>query len=797
MKGVLYVRLLQQRNTELNLDSAADIASALNITLNTAKLLMLRGAGTIEAAKDFLYPSTDSLNDPYDLKDMDKAVLAVKDQISKGSNICILGDYDADGVTSTTLLYLTLKELGAKVSYYIPSRQNEGYGLTMLAIENIMKLNPDFLITVDCGVTSIEEVKELYDRGVSVVITDHHKCPDILPDCEAVVNPNRKDCTYPFKGLAGVGVAAKLCEALITREYVLNFADLIALGTIADLMPLLSENRVYVKEGLSVINSDDCNKGISKLIEVSGYKGKTLSSKDIAFSIAPRINAGGRMSDNSMSVELLKTDDEDTALRIAKELNVLNTERQKIVSDIQKDVLKKLDAKKDMFDDYAIIEADPAYNHSVIGIVASRLVEKYYRPTIIFEEHNGMLVGSARSIPGVDIHKALASCSDLYERFGGHSQAAGLAMEAKHYEEFIKRINEYLKDTSELENYIPKAVYDLKLDIQDIDETFVNELNMLEPYGIANPRPDFYLNTYINDFRKIGSDKTHLKFSVKEKSKNIDAVAFSYGYIIDKLMKNQNIDIICKTEINEWNGNRKVQLNTSYIDNKTNDKFEQFKRSPWLFYDAMLDNVIYNYNIDTKSTEYSIITADKIHALFNESVWGNIIFCGSAEAADLVKNEILNDFHYYDEFTGYIDSENQMYNAVVYAPLFEKMENFWFKNAIYVDCAPILNISENNYVFNTKESQNIEATRDDLLKCYFEIKKLSNNKAYNSYEQIYEQMSADNETIDIKFMCASIKIFEELKLIKVINNGASIKIQTLKGAKADLQNSVLYKALND
>lgn len=790
------MRLLQQRNTELDFGSASDIASALNISLNTAKLLMLRGASTVKSAKDFLYPSTDSLNDPYDLKDMDKAVLAIKDQISKGSNICILGDYDADGVTSTALLYLTLKELGAKVSYYIPSRQNEGYGLTMLALENVMKLNPDFLITVDCGVTSIEEVKELYDRGVSVVITDHHKCPDILPDCEAVVNPNRQDCAYPFKGLAGVGVAAKLCEALTNKDFVLNFADLIALGTIADLMPLLSENRVYVKEGLSVINSGDCNKGISKLIEVSGHKGKKLSSKDIAFSIAPRINAGGRMSDNSMSVKLLKTADDDTALSIAKELNVLNTERQKIVSDIQKDVLKKLEAKKDMFNDYAVVEADPTYNHSVIGIVASRLVEKYYRPTIIFEEHDGMLVGSARSIEGIDIHKALANCSDLYERFGGHSQAAGLAMKADHYEEFIKRINDYLKETSKPENYIPKVVYDLKLDIKDIDETFVNELNMLEPYGIANPRPDFYLSTYINDFRKIGSVKTHLKFSVKEKNKIIDAVAFSYGYISDKLSKNQNIDMICKTEINEWNGNKKVQLNTSYIDNKANAEFEQFERSPWLFYDAMLDNVIYNYNIDTKTTEYSIITADKIHALFNESVWGNVIFCGSAEAANLVKNEILNDFNYYDEFIGYFDTENQ-YNAVVYAPLFEKMKNFWFKNAVYVDCALIIDISENNYVYNTKESQNIAANRDDLLKCYFEIKKLSNNKAYNSYEQICEQISLDNETLDMKFMCASIKIFEELKLIKIVNNGATIKIQTLKGAKADLNSSILYKALND
>ncbi len=789
-----FMKIIQARKNTETIGVAKEMASSFGISLYAAKLLVLRGVSTLDEAKEFLHTNISSLISPLLLKDMDAAVGVIKTHIENKSTICILGDYDADGVTSTALLYMVLKELGAQVSYYIPSRQTEGYGLTMPALENVMKFKPDLLITVDCGVTSLDEVKELYARGVSVIITDHHKCPELLPECEAVINPNRLDCSYPFKGLAGVGVAAKLSEALTSREQMLKYADLIALGTIADLMPLLSENRVYVTEGLALINKS-CNLGIEKLIEVSGLKKEKISARDVAFMIAPRVNAGGRMDNNDKSVELLITDDSDKALSIAENLNGDNIARQQLVSSIQKNALGKLEAKSNIYNDYAIIIADSTYNHSVLGIVASKLVEKYYRPAIVLAEQEGMLTGSARSIPGIDIHKALSCCSDLYERFGGHAQAAGLTLKAEHYGEFVRRINAYLMDNSTTVDYVPKVMYDLELSIKDIDTTLINELNLLEPCGMANPRPDFYINASIKEVRKIGANNSHLKFVAQVNEKLLDGVAFSQGYLADTIQKGQKVDIVCKAEINEWNGMKKAQINASYIGGNTIYNREAIKALSFRFYDAMLDNILYNYSVGEKKQDCSIITSDGVLSLFKQSAWGNVIFCGTLESAEYLKNEVFKEYTYYDEYTGYIKNTEIVYNSIVYAPLLQNMQDVEFNNAIFVDCIPCKINAQKTYILEGFERKIVNINRDSLLNCYAAIKSSDNMKIHSSYEQICDGISNDENKIDMELLCVSIRIFKELKLIEIDEQPLCIRIKT--DAKADLHSSMLYKAINN
>lgn len=792
------MKVLKESAGIIDENIATQISSSLGISNLTARLLIKRGITDLESAKKFLYPNKEDLLDPYLLNDMDKAVAAIKKHIEKGSRICILGDYDVDGVTSTALLYTALKEMGTEVSFYIPSRQDEGYGLTMASLENVMAKKPDLVITVDCGVTSVYEVQELYRRNVEVIVTDHHKCLDILPECEAVVNPNRLDSVYPFKSLAGVGVVSKLVQALLGKEYMHKYSDMIALGTIADLMPVLSENRIYISEGLARINSEKCNKGIMSLVSVSGLNGKKLNARDIAFMLSPRINAGGRLDNNSKSVELLIESDQSKLDEISANLNELNSKRQQIVNNIYKNALAKLEAKKDLYNDYAIILADSTYNHSVIGIVASKLVEQFNRPVIIFAEEEGVLVGSARSINGIDIHKVLSSCSDLYTRFGGHEQAAGLTLKAEYYGDFISRINNYIKENVKSSVFIPSVTYDLKLNIKDINESFINELNLLEPFGMQNPIPVFYINGELIEAKKIGSDKTHLRFVLSEDdNKKISGVAFSAGYLADEAETRQNADIIARAEINEWNGSKSVQLNASYIDFKRNFDTNLFENMSFRFFNAKLDNIIYNYNVTHKIRhDYKTITKKEICDIFNSNIWNNVIFCGSYEAAEFIKNYVLTDIVYYNEYIGYLSSKDLLYNSVVYAPLFEKMQYIWFNNAVYIDCEPVEDISQNIYYLRLKDEEKTTADRDNLLKCYIALKKAAAFKGYSTYKQIYDEVFIYDSSIDKNLFYTSVKVFKELKLIE-IENASSINIKIKNGVKTDLQNSILYKAINN
>ena len=462
----------------------------LGVNPIVAKLMVNRHID-VDEGRQFLQGTLTDLLDPFTLKDMDVAVSLVLETIECHKPIVIYGDYDVDGITATSVLYRFLKKLGADVTYYIPERQSEGYGLNLEALEHLIERGTALVITVDCGISSYDIVEAVRDR-IDMIITDHHTAPDMIPRAKAVINHKQKDCPYKDKNLSGVGVAFKLCQALwLTKhgEWYLDDLDIVALGTVADVVPLVGENRIIVKSGLEKMNREP-NLGIKKLIDVAGLHERTITSGHIGFTLAPRLNAAGRVTHATRAVELLVTDDENIVEAIAEELNETNRERQELERNIHE--LARVDvANQGHKADYVTIVAGEEWHPGVIGIVASRLVEEFYKPTLVISIHDGIGKGSCRSIDGFNIYDALKSCEDILLQFGGHAAAAGFSIDANRIDELRERLTKYCKAVITEEEYIPVVAIDAELPVDDIDVDIIDRVSDLEPYGMANSTPVF------------------------------------------------------------------------------------------------------------------------------------------------------------------------------------------------------------------------------------------------------------------------------------------------------------------
>ena len=533
------------------------------------RALINRGVDTDEKIRTFLDPKLTDLYDPYLLKGVEAAVSRIKEAIEKKQHICIYGDYDVDGVTSTASMITALRTLGADVSYYIPKRLEEGYGLSIDGIRRLAERNTDLIISVDCGIRSVDVVEEVNALGMDIIITDHHECGEVLPASHCIINPHQPDCSYPNKSLAGVGVALKLIQALSKSfmregllEEVIEFA---AIGTVADVVPLLGENRIIVKNGLEHI-ANTKNIGLRALIEVSGLADKNINAYSIAFMIAPRINAAGRVADAELGVELLLTEDADRARIIAAMLDSSNKERQHIESRILDEAILRIERMVDFEKDVVIVADEHSWHPGVVGIVASRIVERYHLPTILISKEDGIGKGSARSIPGVNIYEAMSRCSDLFDKFGGHELAAGLTIKEENIDELRCRINEAVRQVMGEEKLLPEITVDYKLSPRDIGIRTVNQLNMLEPFGMGNPNPLFvYRNLTILSMRLVGNDSKHLSAVLHDGINEIKCIGFNLGKLYNSLSIGKKIDIICSMEINTWNNNDRVQLNIKDI----------------------------------------------------------------------------------------------------------------------------------------------------------------------------------------------------------------------------------------
>jgi single-stranded-DNA-specific exonuclease len=531
----------------------------LNITPLVASLLVNRGIVRTEDAQNFLF-GTDEFHDPYLLKDMEIAVERIRTAIHKQEPILIYGDYDADGVSSTTVMMKTLTDLGANVDYYIPNRFTEGYGPNEAAFRQAYEKGIKLIITVDTGISALKEADIAKELGVDLIITDHHEPGPQLPNCLAIIHPKLEDSPYPFKELAGVGVAFKLAHALYEQvpEHLLEIA---VIGTIADLVPLKDENRAIAKAGIQKLSYTN-NMGLKALFKVCGIDTNSLSEETIGFSIGPRINAAGRLGAADPAVELLLTEDPVKANQLAEEIDNLNRKRQTIVNEITEEAIEMVETTFSS-DQKVIVIGKENWNSGVVGIVASRLVDKYYRPTIIltFDNEKGLAKGSARSIEGFDLFQNLSLCRDILPHFGGHTAAAGMTLKIQDVDELRKRLNDLAQDLLTDEMLVPVTQLDGEFELADLQLDSVKEMLMLAPFGMDNPKPKVLLKeALINNLRKIGSGQNHLKLTVEKDGVTLDGVGFGFGSLVDEISPNSKISVIGELSINEWNNIQKPQI---------------------------------------------------------------------------------------------------------------------------------------------------------------------------------------------------------------------------------------------
>ncbi|MFT9486971.1 MAG: single-stranded-DNA-specific exonuclease RecJ [Tepidibacillus sp.] len=546
---------IQYADTEV----VKSIAMTCGINEKVAQLLAIRGIDE-KHAMQFLQPDLAGLYDPYLLDGMKKAVDRIHSAILKNEKILIYGDYDADGVTSTSLLYKTLKTLKANFAYYIPNRFTEGYGLNKEALSQAEKQGFAVVITVDTGISAIEEAAFAKEKGIALIITDHHEPPPVLPDAYAVINPKKPNDTYPFKYLSGVGVAFKLAHALLGRVPT-ELIDIAAIGTIADLVPLYDENRIIASLGLKQMR-ETMHIGLKAMLEETGLAGKEITAGHVGFVIAPRINASGRLDTAGHAVRLFISEKAEEATELAQLLNEINQERQGIVEQITEDAFQLI--KQSQLDQYqVIVVANEGWNVGVIGIVASRILEKYYRPTIVLsiDPETKMAKGSARSIEGYNIYQALTTVKDILPHFGGHPAAAGLSIHEKDIAQLRTRLHQLANEWLTEEDFIPIEKVDVICKIEDIDLQLVQQLERLAPYGIGNPTPKIVIDqSEVTEITVVGKEKQHLKLKVKSDGKTIDALAFRMGDLKKEIAHFSKIQLLGELSINEWNQEQKPQI---------------------------------------------------------------------------------------------------------------------------------------------------------------------------------------------------------------------------------------------
>lgn len=551
------------------------LADSLNISEVLAKLLVLRDVKTFSQAKKFFRPSIDTLYDPFKMNGMDFATTRVIEALTNNEKIMVYGDYDVDGTCSTALMYMFLKELGADVDYYIPSRLKEGYGISEAGIDYAKSINTSLMISVDCGITAVNETDYAKKLGIDLIICDHHQAKEILPNAYAVLDPIKPECNYPFKFLSGAGVAFKLAQGISERigrrELPLKYLDLVALAGAADIVPIIDENRILVTEGLKLINENP-RPGVKALIKSSHMSVGNLSSVQIVFTLAPRINAVGRLSDAKIAVELMTTQDENRAIELASVLESENFERRKIDEDTLNEAIQKVNSTINFDEDLAIVLHGENWHPGVIGIVASRLVEKFYRPTIMLTTIDGVAKGSARSISNFNIYEALKECEDMLLHFGGHEAAAGLAVEVDNFENFKEYFNKVVKEKISHGDLLPEIEIDSKVKFSDFTPKFLRIVNQFAPFGPGNMRPTFLAEgvEVSNHPRIVGNN--HLLMSVKQKGcdKVFDAIGFDLGNFLSKvIVPNATFDMVFSVDQMNRDGKSFPQLKIKDI--KIND----------------------------------------------------------------------------------------------------------------------------------------------------------------------------------------------------------------------------------
>lgn len=804
-----FIKVLRQEE-----NAVEEICQEFQVSSIVSKVLLNRGLKDKEEIDRFLNPKYSDFYDPSLLNDMDEATDRILEAIESDENIWIYGDYDVDGVTSTSLLVNFFSQIGIEVDYYIPDRHKEGYGLNKDAINFINEKKGNLIITVDCGITSVEEVQHCNESNMDIIITDHHTCGDKLPDAIAVINPNRRDCNYPFKKLAGVGVAFKLVQS-ISRAFKVDidyssFLPIVAIGTVADVVSLMGENRLIVKKGLELIN-ETSNLGVKALIEVTGLEEKEITAGHIGFIIGPRINAAGRMRHASKGVELFTSINYQEALNIAKELDEENKKRQETEIRIL-DEADEIIRKERLDKDNVIVLASDNWHHGVIGIVSSRITEKYYKPSVLISiDENKEGRGSARSISTLNIYDALDNSRDLFLGFGGHKQAAGLSINSDNIEIFRKKVNSWVGEFLEPEDFCQELVIDAVVEKEDINLKTINKLDKLAPFGMGNSSPTFlFEDAIVANIRGVGKDRSHLKLVVLYKGIKIDCIGFNLGDLVDNTNNADLINIIGSLDINEYKGEKKVQIIIkdivkSNMEFDTNNKYNQNLN-------MILTNRLQEYSDDfrtedTKCDNKLNYLIEKLKSKKNIKVYinnsislKNILNAMGKEGRDIFKN---TDFSYSD------DTKNRK-NKIIINPTDKDIKKENYEEIILYD----LPLSQDIYYTIRTVHDDIDILCDkgdlrnnkELIKGWIpSIEELRNiyktfngNKTFklNVFKYIASLQNKNFNINEVKFQL-SLEIFKEAKLLdykKADNDNYYIKINEVS-SKVNIGETSLLKKL--
>ena len=546
-------------------EAISNLMEVLNVPESIARLLAIRGISSFEDAKQFFRPTLNELHDPFLMKDMDRASERLSLAIRTNEKVLVYGDYDVDGTTATAIMYSFLKEFGVEVDYYIPHRFKEGYGINPEGIQYAHEIGANVIVSVDCGITAIEEAVEIKSLGMDLIICDHHTVGEQLPDAFAILDPKREDCGYPFDGLSGAGVGFKLVQATLARlglpaQVAYKYLDLLAISIASDIVPIIDENRILMWAGLDRLRTEP-RIGIQALMNLIRLPQAELDTKKIVFSIGPRINAAGRMGDASAAVRLLIASDELEAKLMARELEGINSKRRDTDTTTMNEAVQQIEEQLNMDRISALVLFDANWHLGVIGIVASRLVDQYHRPAIMLSEVDGKIKGSARSIRGFNIYEAIRECEDLLEQFGGHEYAAGLTLKDGALQEFQKRMNSKAIEELSGSSFEAELLVDAELQLSDIDGKFWKLLHQFQPFGPANTKPIFVSNGLKVAGVPSIVGNGHLKLRVQQGDSPVfDAIGFNMHEFMPKVRDGKLFNIAYELEENTWNGNTALQL---------------------------------------------------------------------------------------------------------------------------------------------------------------------------------------------------------------------------------------------
>ena len=755
------------------------------------RLLVTRGVGSLDEAAAFLNPRADDLLDPLALHDMGAAARRLRAAIEAGEAVCVYGDYDVDGVCAAAILSGCLKARGADARVYLPSRHSEGYGLNEEAIRGIAGW-AGLLVTVDCGVTSVALVSLAKELGLDVIVTDHHMPADALPDCP-VVDPLLGD--YPFPHLCGAGVAWKLAWALGGAEAALPWIDIAALATVADVVPLTGENRVIVRLGLEAINRAP-RPGVAALIESAGLTAGTVTSTHIAFQLAPRLNAGGRLGSAMRSLELVRAGDMASARPLAAELEAENSRRKAV----EQQILREAEAQLVDFDfaaHRALILAGKDWNPGVIGLAASRLVEKYHYPVVLLADQGDRLTGSCRSIEGVDIHAALTGCAGVIERYGGHRQAAGLTLLPDRLEPFRAAIENWLWTNVDPWAYVPEAAYDAPLDFEAVTPGLIAALEGMQPTGFGNPAPLFRAAAEVVEARAVGADGAHLKLTLSEGGHRLDGIAFREGHRAGTL--EGGVDALFAVKLNTWLGRSAPQLEVRALaDADVAARLDaNLAKEPELQCD-FLTEIFYNRKIPPVFPEAADIAPDALAAWMGERPQGTLVVTsGVAEAKRLMAT--LGDYAP-DLYLGRWPTDARAFNAVCVCPAAGAPRRGYEKIVLADAPAWAVPLPEGARLYRLAGAEGLGGRLPDidgLREAYRALMALAKRPAWCSSLWQLASLAAGAAGLDVAATAASILAMADMGLFELDLGARPVALRRRDRAKADPGESTVWNAMQD